>query len=76
MRLLGWSQVQNLLSAYGPRPCALLAAALQFQLRHESVIRVLPGMLSPSEVAANAAMMRSSIPVEFWEELSDVGLIP
>lgn len=44
----------------------LVAAALQFPLRHPAVERVVAGMRSRAEVEANVAALGSPIPEEFW----------
>jgi len=53
----------------------LPAAALQFPLGHPSVVAVIPGAVSPEQVAANVRMMRVAIPAELWEELRAEKLI-
>ena len=53
----------------------LPAAALQFPLGHPSVVAVIPGAVSPEQVAANVRMMRVAIPPELWEELRAEKLI-
>ncbi|MBS7707805.1 aldo/keto reductase [Chelatococcus asaccharovorans] len=53
----------------------LIAAALQFALRHPVVASVATGFSSPAEVATGAAMMAVAIPPAFWDELKASGLI-
>jgi D-threo-aldose 1-dehydrogenase len=53
----------------------LPAAALQFPLAHPAVASVIPGALSPAEVAQNAAHLRRRIPTDLWAELRQEGLL-
>lgn len=55
---------------------ALPAAALQFPLGHPAVTAVVPGAVSPTEVARNIALMATPIPASLWEELKAEGLLP
>jgi D-threo-aldose 1-dehydrogenase len=48
---------------------SLLAAALQFVLRHPVVSTTIPGPRDPGEATANAMAMREVIPDAFWAEL-------
>lgn len=54
----------------------LIAAALQYPLRHPSVACVIPGGKNPVEVASNVALMNVAIPEPLWAELEAAGLIP
>lgn len=54
---------------------ALPAAALQFVLAHPSVASVIPGASRPSEVEANVASLRETIPAAFWSDLRGEGLL-
>ena len=54
----------------------LIAAALQFPLRHPAVCSVIPGGASEREVASNVALMNVAIPDAFWSELERGGLLP
>jgi D-threo-aldose 1-dehydrogenase len=54
----------------------LLSAALQFPLGHPAVASVIPGALSPAEVAANVAAFQTPIPDAFWDDLRGAGLLP
>ncbi|WP_443751224.1 aldo/keto reductase [Asticcacaulis solisilvae] len=51
------------------------AAALQFPLAHPAVTRVVAGMASPAEVAANASLFATVIPPELWDDLKSQGLL-
>ncbi len=53
----------------------LIAAALQFVLAHPAVKTVIPGATNAAEVAANVALMDVEIPMPFWQDLRDMGLI-
>lgn len=53
----------------------LPAAALHFPLAHPAVASVIPGALSPQEVAQNAAHLRRPIPADLWAELRHEGLL-
>jgi D-threo-aldose 1-dehydrogenase len=47
----------------------LLAAALQYVIRHPAVSTTIPGVRRPEQAIANAAAMREEIPEAFWVEL-------
>jgi D-threo-aldose 1-dehydrogenase len=51
------------------------AAALQFPLGHPAVVSVIPGPSAPEQVRTNVRWLNHDIPVEFWEELKERGLI-
>ncbi len=53
----------------------LAAAALQFPVAHPAVTRVVAGMASPAEVAANAALFAQHVPLELWDDLKAQGLL-
>ena len=53
----------------------LKAAALQFPLRHEAVVTVIPGARSALEVADNLRMLHTPIPDQLWQDLRDEGLL-
>ena len=53
----------------------LIAAALQYPLRHPAVASVIPGGKSAAEVEANIANMNVQIPEALWAELAARGLI-
>jgi D-threo-aldose 1-dehydrogenase len=54
---------------------ALPAVALQFAAAHPAVVSVIPGGQTPTEVAANVAMMGDDVPPALWTALQDEGLI-
>ncbi len=53
----------------------LAAAALQFPLGHPAVASIIPGAVSPEEVAQNLAYFRTPIAAELWAELKFEGLL-
>ena len=54
----------------------LIAAALQYPLRHPAVACVIPGAKNEAEVASNVALMNIPIPEGLWKELENEGLLP
>ncbi len=53
----------------------MAAAALQFPLHHPAVASVIPGLASPAEVEEAVAFLNVPIPVEFWAELKQAGVL-
>jgi D-threo-aldose 1-dehydrogenase len=53
----------------------LAQAALRFPLTHPSVVSVLPGAVSPKEVAQNVKTMSAKIPKKLWKQLKAEGLL-
>jgi D-threo-aldose 1-dehydrogenase len=49
---------------------SLLAAALQFVVRHPVVATTVPGARRPDQAIANANAMREPIPEAFWQDLA------
>jgi D-threo-aldose 1-dehydrogenase len=47
----------------------LAEAALQFPLRHPAVITVIPGAVSPKQVALNVLTLSAKIPKGLWKDL-------
>ena len=54
---------------------SLPAAALAFPLRHPAVASVIPGMMTPGEVASAVANARTSILPALWDDLRAEGLV-
>jgi D-threo-aldose 1-dehydrogenase len=54
----------------------LLAAAVQFPLRHPAVPAVVVGARTPREITEVAKLLEVEIPVDFWAALARDGLIP
>ncbi|MCB1380794.1 MAG: aldo/keto reductase, partial [Alphaproteobacteria bacterium] len=50
-------------------------AALRFPLLHPSVVSVIPGAVSPKEVALNVSTMAAQIPKALWKDLKAAGLL-
>jgi D-threo-aldose 1-dehydrogenase len=50
-------------------------AALQFPLRHPSVLSVIPGATSPKQVAFNIKTVSRKIPKALWRDLKAAGLM-
>jgi aryl-alcohol dehydrogenase-like predicted oxidoreductase len=48
---------------------SLLAAALQYVVRHPAVSTTVPGARRPDQAIANTAAMLEPIPDRFWQEL-------
>jgi D-threo-aldose 1-dehydrogenase len=53
----------------------LAQAALRFPLTHPSVVSVIPGAVSPREVALNLKTMATKIPKALWKDWQAAGLI-
>lgn len=53
----------------------LAQAALRFPLHHPCVVSVIPGGVSPKEVALNAATMDVKLPKALWKDLKAKGLL-
>ena len=54
----------------------LIAAALQFPLRHPAVVSVIPGGKNVHEVESNVRNMNHPIPGQLWEDLRSEVLVP
>jgi D-threo-aldose 1-dehydrogenase len=50
-------------------------AALRFPLTHPSVVSVIPGAVSPKEVALNVTTMSAKLPKSLWKDLKAEGLL-
>ncbi|MFO1035685.1 MAG: aldo/keto reductase [Geminicoccaceae bacterium] len=65
-------QIEAVLRRYDvPLP----AAALQFPLQEPAVATVIPGLMSPAEVATTVAAMSHDVPDAAWNDLRSAGLI-
>ncbi len=53
----------------------LAEAALRFPMTHPSVVSVIPGAVSPKQVALNVKTMSAKIPKSLWRDLKAQGLI-
>lgn len=76
------SHVERLETLCADHGISLLAAALQFVVRHPVVSTTVPAARRPEQAIANADAMRESIPDAFWHQLEpllgnfDVALPP
>ncbi|MBK8086460.1 MAG: aldo/keto reductase [Devosia sp.] len=68
-------RVAGIAAACGRHGVSLAAAALQFPLHHPLVASVIPGALSPAQIAQNVGAMRHPVPAELWAELKQLGLL-
>jgi D-threo-aldose 1-dehydrogenase len=50
-------------------------AALRFPMTHPSVVSVIPGAVSPKEVALNVKTMTAKLPKALWKDLKAQGLV-
>ena len=50
-------------------------AALRFPLMHPCVVSVIPGAVSPREVALNVKTLGARIPKSLWKDLKAQGLL-
>lgn len=53
----------------------LAEAALRFPMHHKNVVSVIPGGVSPKEVALNVATLDAKIPKSLWKDLKAEGLL-
>jgi D-threo-aldose 1-dehydrogenase len=53
----------------------LSEAALRFPLHHPSVVSVIPGAVSPQQVAMNVKTLSAKIPKALWRDLKAAGLM-
>lgn len=53
----------------------LAQAALRFPMHHKNVVSVIPGGVSPKEVALNVATLDAKIPKALWKDLKAEGLL-
>jgi D-threo-aldose 1-dehydrogenase len=53
----------------------LAQAALRFPMYHKQVVSVIPGGVSPKEVALNVATLDAKIPKALWKDLKTAGLL-
>ena len=66
------ARIEAVCRAHGTR---LIEAALQFPMHHPAVRTVIPGAMTPAEVAANVAVFAAGIPAALWSDLKAEGLI-
>jgi D-threo-aldose 1-dehydrogenase len=63
------NQVERLEALCNQHSVSLLAAALQFVVRHPAVSTTVPGARRPEQAIANTAAMLEHIPEAFWQAL-------
>ena len=54
---------------------SMKAAGLQFALAHPAVAAVIPGASRPERIAEDRAAFGEAVPVDFWRELRESGLV-
>ena len=54
---------------------SMKAAGLQFSLAHPAVAAVIPGASRPERLAEDRAALEAVVPVAFWRELRQAGLV-
>ena len=69
-------KAQRIQAVCGRHGIPLMAAAIQFPLRHPVVASVLTGARSVAEIEQNVEMFTMPIPDALWEELRSESLIP
>ena len=50
-------------------------AALHFVLAHPAIVSVIPGAVTPEEVARNVEALEADVPVELWRALKEQGFV-
>lgn len=53
----------------------LVEAALRFPLVHPSIVTVIPGAISPDQIALNSRILAAKIPASLWADLKSKGFI-
>lgn len=66
------NRIADIAASYGTD---ILSAALQFVLASDTFLSVIPGASSAAQVADNMRAVQATIPVDFWRELKQEGLI-
>lgn len=70
------TQVRSIAAVCAEFEVELPAAALQYTLRDPVVRTVVVGASSPEQLRQSAARMHEEIPEQFWDRLTEDGLIP
>lgn len=65
-------RIETICTGHGVR---LIEAALQFVMGHPAVRTVIPGAVSPLEVAANIELFAKPIPAGLWSDLKSANLL-
>lgn len=64
------------IKAIADRHCvSMKAAGLQFSLANPAVAAVIPGASKPDRLAEDRAALQEVVPVDFWRELREAGLV-
>ena len=53
----------------------IAVAALHFVLAHPAIVSVIPGAVTPEEVARNVEALEADVPVELWRALKEGGFV-
>jgi D-threo-aldose 1-dehydrogenase len=69
------SRVRQLKAVCDAHNVLLRDAALQFVAAHPLIVSVIPGAISPAEIANNEAIMDAEIPAALWSDLKSRGLL-
>lgn len=64
--------IEVICAAHGVK---LVEAALRFPLVHPSVVTVIPGAISPEQIAINSRTLAAQIPPALWTDLKSKGFI-
>jgi D-threo-aldose 1-dehydrogenase len=65
-------KIESVCMSHGTK---LVEAALRFPLHHPSVVSVVPGAVSPQQVAMNVETLSAKIPKALWKDLKAQGLM-
>jgi D-threo-aldose 1-dehydrogenase len=65
-------KIESVCKSHGTK---LVEAALRFPLHHPSVVSVVPGAVSPQQVAMNVETLSAKIPKALWKDLKSQGLM-
>ncbi len=68
-------KVANIKAIAERHAVSMKAAGLQFALANPAVAAVIPGASKPSRIAEDRSALDEVIPVAFWRELRDAGLV-
>ncbi|RZU34954.1 D-threo-aldose 1-dehydrogenase [Streptomyces sp. BK022] len=68
-------RVKRIKEIAGRHGVSVKAAALQFSLAHPVSDAVIPGATKPSRISEDLSALREDIPVGFWRELREAGLV-
>jgi D-threo-aldose 1-dehydrogenase len=68
-------RVRNIEALCKTHKVKLAEAALRFPLHHPAVVSVIPGSVSPKQVAMNVKTLNAKIPKALWRDLKAAGLM-